>query len=953
LEERFLQFVYQPMRDAAGAVHGILVLGIDLTDRRRAEADLIRLTAASDRRRRLYETALNNTPDLVYVFDVRHRYTYANESLLAMWGLSWDEAIGKSLLELGYEPWHAEMHDREIDRVIATKKPIQGEVPFTGTYGRRIYEYIFAPVLGADGEVEAIAGTTRDVTDRKQAEEAIRVRELRALEILESITDAFFLIDRDWCFTYVNRQAERVLERQPGDLLGVNLWEEYPGLPGSEFERAYRKAMDEEEASTVTAFYPDHQRWYEVHAYPAPEGAAVYFRNVTERVQGELALKESEERYRRAAAAAAQAAGFNAKFRVFFEQGTSFAGVLTLDGTLLEANRLSLEACGFTRDEVIGRKFWECGWWNRSTELMATVRRAVEQAAGGHQFRSESPYFVAGGGERFVDLSLAPITDDRGYVLFVAASGRDVTEQKRAAGDLQLQTDRLRLLWEAAAVLLTTDEPDAMIRAVFARIAPRFGLDAYFNFMVNDARDALRLESCQGVPDGVVPSIQRLEFGQAVCGTVAVNHRPMTAVVGDRLLGTLSFASRTREEFDADEVDFMRTICHYVTVAYERIRLVRELRDADRKKDDFIAMLAHELRNPLAPIRNGLEVLRMAGDKPAAFARARGMMERQLAHMVRLIDDLLDVSRISRNKMELRRSRVALADVISSALETVAPQLQAAGHVLNVALPGSPVYLDADLTRLAQVFGNLVSNSIKYTAPGGRIWLSAQVRGDRVSVTVRDTGIGIPQESLEHIFDMFSQVDRPFEKSSGGLGIGLALVKGLVGMHGGTVSATSEGQDRGSTFTVTLPLAPVTTEKDGTKAGGPGTAARSACKFLVVDDNADGAESMAEMLRLLGNEVVTAGDGLEAVERANAFRPEVILMDIGLPRMNGLEAAKRIRGEPWGRGVTIVACTGWGQDHDRERSRAAGCDGHLVKPVNFQDLEKLLGELLRNRNGRA
>jgi PAS domain S-box-containing protein len=377
----------------------------------------------------------------------------------------------------------------------------------------------------------------------------------------------------------------------------------------------------------------------------------------------------------------------------------------------------------------------------------------------------------------------------------------------------------------------------------------------------------------------------------------------------------------------------------------ERKRAEEELKAADRKKDEFIALLAHELRNPLAPIRNGLQVLRLAmGEGNAAVASARDMMDRQLGHMVRLIDDLLDVSRINRNKMELRRSRVSLADVVGSAVETAGPAIDAEGHELNVSLPQKPVHLDADLTRLAQVFSNLLTNSAKYTQKGGRIWLTAERRGAEVTVTVRDTGIGIPAESLGDIFDMFSQVDRSVERSTGGLGIGLALVKGLVEMHGGTVTAASEGEGKGSTFTVTLPVMADRPETPSGPASDNGRAAPGR-RILVVDDNRDGADSLAMMLTLLGNEVRTANDGLEAVEQAEAFRPEVILMDVGMPRLDGYEATRRIRGLGWAGAVTIIALTGWGQDGDRRRSREAGCDGHLVKPVNLPDLQKLVGEL--------
>jgi signal transduction histidine kinase/ActR/RegA family two-component response regulator len=472
--------------------------------------------------------------------------------------------------------------------------------------------------------------------------------------------------------------------------------------------------------------------------------------------------------------------------------------------------------------------------------------------------------------------------------------------------------------------------------------------------------------------------IRRLEFGQAVCGNVALHRRPITAtfiqqsddpkvqlvksfgirayacnplLAADRLLGTLSFASRSRDQFDAEELEFLATITRYVTVAYERLRLVRELRETDRRKDEFLALLAHELRNPLAPLRNGLHVMRLAGDNPEAATQLRAMMERQLAHMVRLIDDLLDVSRISRNKMELRRSRVLLSDVISNAVETARPLIEAAGHELHVALPTEPIFLDADLTRLAQVFGNLLTNSAKYTEPGGHIWLNATPVDGEVVVAVRDTGIGIPAEALPAIFDMFSQVDRSLERSTGGLGIGLALVRGLVEMHGGSVSAASDGPGRGSTFTVRLPVLKARPELSPVKVDVTANGNGPRRRILVVDDNRDSAETMAALLGLLGNEVVMAHDGIEAVEAAERTRPEVVLMDVGMPRLNGYEATRRIREQPWGSNVTIIAVTGWGQDGDRAQSRAAGCDGHLVKPVSLPDLQILLAELTGANGG--
>ncbi len=375
-------------------------------------------------------------------------------------------------------------------------------------------------------------------------------------------------------------------------------------------------------------------------------------------------------------------------------------------------------------------------------------------------------------------------------------------------------------------------------------------------------------------------------------------------------------------------------------------RAQEALREAARRKDEFLALLAHELRNPLAPLRNGVQVIRLAAGDAHTISQARDMMDRQLGHMVRLVDDLLDISRISRNKMELRCARVLLKDILSSAVETARPVIEAAGHELIISLPPEPIHLDADLTRLAQVFGNLLSNSARYTERGGRIWLAAEQRSGEVVVSVRDTGIGIPADALPHIFDMFSQVDRSLERSTGGLGIGLALVKGLVEMHGGSVTAKSDGLGKGSLFTVRLPTLENRTERvtpatpeDGAAETGPKR------RILVVDDNRDSASSMAMILKLSGNEVCTAHDGLDAVKSAERFRPEVVLMDVGMPHLNGYEATRRIREQSWGQGMVVIALTGWGQEDDKVRSQDAGCDGHLVKPINLSDLEKLLAEL--------
>jgi PAS domain S-box-containing protein len=368
------------------------------------------------------------------------------------------------------------------------------------------------------------------------------------------------------------------------------------------------------------------------------------------------------------------------------------------------------------------------------------------------------------------------------------------------------------------------------------------------------------------------------------------------------------------------------------------------LKEADRRKDEFLATLAHELRNPLAPIRNMLEIQKRAKGDPEIFSRARDMMDRQLGQMVRLIDDLLDLSRISRGKIELKRERLELAQAILQAVEASRPLMESMEHEFSLRLPAEPMYVHADPVRLAQVFGNLINNACKYTEPGGAVSLCAAREGDHVLVSISDTGVGLAREALPTIFDMFTQVDGTIERSQGGLGIGLTLVRRLVDLHGGSVEATSDGPGKGSTFLVRLPLL-LEQEDDEPNPSPLPQEATTGRRILVVDDNQDAALSLTMLLELTGNTAQVAYDGLEALQIAEAFLPEVILLDIGLPHLNGLEVCRQIREQAWGQSIRIVALTGWGQQEDRRRSSAAGFNGHLVKPVDYDELMTLLTEL--------
>lgn len=368
------------------------------------------------------------------------------------------------------------------------------------------------------------------------------------------------------------------------------------------------------------------------------------------------------------------------------------------------------------------------------------------------------------------------------------------------------------------------------------------------------------------------------------------------------------------------------------------------LREADRRKDEFLATLAHELRNPLAPIVAGLEIMSMAPDDAETIARTRRTMERQATQLVTLVDDLLNVLRITRGKLQLRRRTVEIGDIVETALEAIRPTVEQAGLTLVASLSEQPIYLDADPNRIEQVLSNLLSNAAKYTPPGGRIEVAMEQDDSHVIISVSDTGIGIPPEMTDGIFAMFAQIDRPQERGFTGLGIGLTLARSLVEMHGGTIAVHSDGAERGSTFTIRLPV------RAHPRVTGAGTEApkraegASARRVLVVDDNEAMVDALSTMLRLMGSDVRTAANGQEAVEIAEEFHPEVVLMDLGMPIMSGYEAARRIRQEPWGEEMQLVALTGWGQDEHKQRTLDAGFDHHFVKPVRPADLEKLFEE---------
>ena len=550
--------------------------------------------------------------------------------------------------------------------------------------------------------------------------------------------------------------------------------------------------------------------------------------------------------------------------------------------------------------------------------------------------------------------------------------------------------ERLRFLSELTHRLVVRQPLKGLLPTLFRDLRGHFGLEVYFHHTLAPDGRTLRLEDYGGVDaataatlcgapsDDTLPGAVTATRRAIVCEDVQGSDDPRFAVLRslgitahacfpliahERLLGTLSFGTRRPSAFASDDVAGMQFVSEQFAVSLERERLIEEislrnydLAEADRRKDEFLAMLAHELRNPMAPIVNAVHLLRMPQAQAPVTQRALDAIDRQVGHLVRIIDDLLDLSRINTGKIELRTERVSLAAIVEHAVQTSAPLMQKHRHELVVSQPPDDVHLTADRTRLGQVVTNLLDNAARYSPPGGRIDLVVVREGTEAVITVRDRGVGIRPELLDSVFDLFVQSERPADRAPGGLGIGLTLVKRLVEMHGGTVAAHSEGLGRGSEFVVRLPIgdAPPTTTAPPppTPAATPDAPSERALRVMVIEDNADVRETMQDFLQLSGHKVSVAADGPSAVEALVEQRPEVALVDIGLPGLDGYQVLAALRARGARLPTVFIALTGYGRPEDRKRAIDAGFHDHMVKPVDSDALLRLLDEI-RTTTARA
>jgi PAS domain S-box-containing protein len=577
-----------------------------------------------------------------------------------------------------------------------------------------------------------------------------------------------------------------------------------------------------------------------------------------------------------------------------------------------------------------------------------------------------------------IEDSAAPITDALGNIAGAVVVFHDVTQRRRITNELKESEARLRLLSSTAGRLLAAENPQTVVNELCQKVMDHLHCQAFFNFLVDESAGRLALNACAGIPDNEIRRLAWLDYGVAVCGCAARDKQRIIAedifnsvdcrielvksygiqaycchplMVQGQVIGTLSFGTRTRSRFTDEDVEIMRTVADQVATAMERVQGQRALRaanerlvEADQRKNEFLAVLSHELRNPLAPIRNSLHILGRAAPGGDQARRAQAIIERQVGQLSHLVDDLLDMTRISRNKIRLEREVLDLNDLVRRTVEDHRSLFDTSEVHVEVELAPEPIHVNADVTRLAQVVGNLLQNAGKFTSQGGhaRVLVSADSAARQAVIRVVDTGVGMPPEVLARLFQPFVQADTTLDRSRGGLGLGLALVKGLVELHGGEIRAHSDGLGRGAEFFVRLPLA--SEGVAAAKASRAGAVQRAGRRVLIIEDNMDAAESLREALEFGEHEVAVAYNGPDGLAKARQFQPEIVLCDIGLPGIDGYEVARTFRADDSLKGVFLVALSGYALPEDLQRASEAGFEKHLAKPPSLEKLEELLAQ---------
>ncbi|HUP96580.1 MAG TPA: PAS domain S-box protein [Usitatibacter sp.] len=748
--------------------------------------------------------------------------------------------------------------------------------------------------------------------------------------LVEEISDyAIFMLDPQGRIVSWNRGAQLIKGYAPHEIIGKHFSVFYPqaaldiGWPQHELEVARRVGRFEDEgwrvrkdgslfwaSVVITAMRGDNDELV---------GFSKISRDLSERRQAEERIRTSEER-----------------FRMLVENVTDYA-IFLLDpkGIISTWNAGAARAKGYSASEIIGQHF--SVFYTPEAQARRWPQHELVEAARVGRFEDEG-WRVRKDGTRFwANVVITALRNPDGELRGFSKITRDLTERRAHEETLRQSEERFRLLLEGIedyAIFML--DPQGVITSWNTGAERITGYHAEEVIGTSFERFFMPEQRAAGHPEA--------ELKRALMNRRAEDRGWRVRKDGTRFWADVVVTSLHDAEGE------LRGYAKVVRDLSERKRM-ESLEEQGRNLTEFLAMLAHELRNPLAPIRNALGIMSVSKETSPQIAWSRDVIERQTAQLTRLVDDLLDVSRITRGKLRLQAEPMDLKVAVHRAVEAARPLIDRRRHRLHLALPREPVTTHGDLTRLTQVIVNLLNNAAKYTHEGGDIWVDLADEGEDVLLHVRDNGSGIPPQTIENIFDLFAQGERTLDRSEGGLGIGLTLARRIVNLHGGTIVARSEGPGKGSEFGVRLPRLKLESpaRSDAADANLPTGARRRT--ILVVDDNRDAASSTAMLLKMVGHEVDVAHDGDAALRRVQQRAPEIVLLDIGLPGMNGYEVARHLRARPEGQGVRIFAMTGYGQDSDRERSHAAGFDGHLVKPVLPADLFALIEE--EDREGEA
>ena len=851
----------------------------------------------------------------------------------------WAELTGQTEEEYQGYGWASAVHPDDAQptvdawqQAVAAKQPFEFEHRVRRQDGAwRRFAIRAVPVL-RQGEILEWVGVHIDVTDRSNAIAELTRSELRSQTILESITDGFFTLEEEWRFDYVNPEAERILNCEPGALLGRVIWEVYPGTVGTQFEQTYRRVAATRQPESFLAFYPDHGRWYDVRAFPLPTGLSVYFRDVTEAKQADELLRRNRD-----------------TFYSLIQNNPFGMYVVDADFRIAQFSQGARKAFANVQP-VIGRDFAEVmrTLWPESfaSEAIARFR---------HTLVTGEPH-IAGLVERRRDVDEVEAYDWR-IERVTLPDGRfgvvchfyDLSERQELESKLRDSESRLRIATSAARLGIWTWQPEAdKVSWDNERPFEIFGLDKTEG-PVDAARFVSEFLHPEDVPVFQDATARTLNDGADFAFECRIRRR-------DGAQRWIRFTGKGASVGGAEAVQIVGTVEDITDrkAAEERVReFASKLSEADRRKDEFLATLGHELRNPLAPIGNAAALLQhpsLPGDKVTLYAQ---MIQRQAKAMSVLLDDLLEVTRITMGRLELKKKTVSVASLVEASLEPIRPALERKEHSLRVEMDGGEALLDVDPIRISQVLTNLLTNAIKYSERGGSIVLRTSATPENVTFEVQDTGIGLSEEQLPMVFEMFAQVAPTIERSEGGLGIGLAVAKALVELHGGRIEADSAGLGMGSRFKICVPRGKLLTPPPAA-ASDRFEPIRSAQEPVVVaDDNLDAAESLAAVLELEGYAVHLARDGVQALALAREVNPVACFLDIGMPGLNGYEVARQLRQLDHGSAPWLVATTGWGQAEDRRRALEAGFDMHMTKPIDLNKVSQALMVRMAARGGQT